>query len=62
MVENKNNEIYFVLVKMSTLTFNFGIIYIPNKSNENIYSKYFNTIKLLYEQLNDSDNFPIRFS
>lgn len=31
MVENKHNEMFFVLLKMSNLTFNFGIVYIPNK-------------------------------
>jgi len=45
LIENNSIELLFVLLNISNLTIIIGSVYIPNKSNENIYNSYFDYIE-----------------
>lgn len=50
VIENNSIELLFVLLNISNLTIIIGSVYIPNKSNENVYNSYFDYIETLYKK------------
>jgi len=50
IVENNNLEILFVLIKLHNQSVIISSVYIPNRSNQNIFDTYFSLVESLYHK------------
>lgn len=48
IIQNNNLEILFVLIKLHNQSVIFGSVYIPVRSDQNIFDTYFNSVESLY--------------
>lgn len=48
LVSNSNIELLFVHIQIKYQSIVIGLVYIPNRSDENVFNEYFNYIKSIY--------------